>query len=121
MAVVTPASLETSSSDVADSLSGDTSEPLPASQLAADAVGNGAWKLEPTQHLLYSRKPIPLEPRSTTTVRLRAPRDLAAKHPTCFVEPLPVRDGLDDALMVVPMPVRISESDGGVEVRIVNL
>ena len=121
VAVVTPASLETSSSDVADSLSGDTSEPLPASQLAADAVGHGAWKLEPTQHLLYSRKPIPLEPRSTTTIRLRAPRDLAAKHPTCFVEPLPVRDGLDDALMVVPMPVRISESDGGVEVRIVNL
>lgn len=96
------------------------SVPLPASEVARDALEEGAWKLQTSEHLLYSARPIPLPPRSTTTVQVRAPRDLADRHPTCFVDRLPPRDGLDHVPLVTPGPVRIDET-GFITVSITNL
>ena len=105
----------TTPSDPADT----TSEPLPAAALASEAIDDGCWKLETTEHLLYAHDPITIPARTTRAVRIRAPHDLADKHTTCFVDRLPQRDGLDNVPSVIPCPVRIEE-DGFVVIRIAN-
>ena len=97
----------------------DTSEPLPAAELADEAMKAGSWKLEQSEYLLYAHRAVPLAPRAITTTRLVAPCALREKHATCFVDRLPERDGLGTTPLVLARPARIV--DGYIELQIVNL
>ena len=92
--------------------------PLPAAELAADALADGAWKLERSEHLLYSNRAIELPPRSKVTTLLRAPQELRAKAATCLVDYLPARPGLDEPPHVIPRAAPIE--NGFIEVQLVN-
>ena len=96
-----------------------TSIPLPAAELSAEALKDGTWKIESSEHLLYTQHAILLAPRAVTIARVRAPRALSELHTTCFVDRLPHRDGIDTVPIIEPVPVRIE--DGWITLRIVNL
>jgi hypothetical protein len=95
-----------------------TSTPLPAAELAADALKDGSWKLERSEHLSYSNRSIELAPRAVTTTLFRAPQELRSKSVSCLLEPLPARPGLDEPPHALGGVVSIVE--GFIEVRLVN-
>ena len=102
-----------------------TSVPLPAAVKPADYINESTdladhrgWRLQVSEHLLYSQEPIKLPARSLVTVRVRAPKALEAVAPTCLVDRLPNRDGLEEPPQVVPRTTSIV--DGYVELQILN-
>ena len=103
-----------------DSSTGPTSNSLPsaASRIAAEALADGSWTLETSEHLLYSDKPIKLPKRSTVEVSVRAPKSLLGLHPTCLVDRLPNRAGLEDPPQVIPRCAAIE--NGRITLQIMN-
>ena len=102
-------------------------EPLPSpptpEQSITEAVAAGAWELHQTEHLLYSQHPIRLPPRSVVTALVSAPQALLdlireGQHPSCLVDRLPNRPGLEEPPQVVPRCAAIE--NGKIEVQIVN-
>ena len=90
-----------------------------ASDLVNRALKEGSWRLESTEHLLYSHKPIKLPPRSRVVVRVNAPHALAHNSDaTCLVDRLPNRAGLEDPPQVMPRCTRID--NGQIELEIWN-
>ena len=97
--------------------------PIPAAQLTAEALKDGSWKLDASEHLLYAQRSIKIASRSVATTLLRAPRELCDRAletaVTCFVENLPYREGLETRPSVIPRAARLI--DGHIEVEILNL
>mmetsp|Transcript_31110 Transcript_31110/g.53227 ORF Transcript_31110/g.53227 Transcript_31110/m.53227 type:complete len:382 (-) Transcript_31110:1689-2834(-) len=128
--VVDLQTMSTGASETTTEVTSDTGapqvEPLPEpkplakpNELIETALQAGRWELQESEHLLYTREPIRLPARSLVTVRLPAPKELIDKSPTCLVDRLPTRDGLEDAPRVLTRCTTIEE--GYLAVQIVNL
>ena len=111
---------DTQSTDVDDT--GGTADPLPTATtpeaMGKDAIAAGAWELQSSEHLLYSHRPIKLPPRSTVTVWLKCPLELAERAVSCLVDRLPNRVGLEQPPQVIPRPTSIV--DGYIAVAIMH-
>ena len=91
----------------------------PSSEFAEDALAGLDWKLEHTEHLLYSHRPIKLPGRSRVTTWVRAPQKLQNQQFTsCLVDRLPHRDGLENPPQVIPRCGTIV--DGHIAIEIIN-
>lgn len=89
-----------------------------AAEYATDAV-EPFWELAQSEHLLYSSHiPITLPPRSKVTVSIRAPKALVDQSPSCLVDRLPQRAGLEQPPHVVSRCTSIV--NGRIEVTILN-
>ena len=107
--------------DTAESVTDLPTATTDASRLALDALDDQprAWKLEASEHLLYSHRSIRLRKRAITTVRVKAPHTLLDKAATCLVDRLPMRLGLEQPPHVIPRCASI-DPDGFIEIEIIN-
>ena len=101
-------------------------EPKKPEDLTREACAEDGWRLETSEHLLYTDEAIAIPPRSRVTVRVRAPQQLLDQEgvPSCLVDRL--RQGGYEADLqtpqVPPVVTRLTTiQDGYVYVQLVNV
>lgn len=91
----------------------------PACQIT-DAFSKDDWKLETSEHLLYTTHAVVIPERSRVTIKVRAPQALIEQKgvPSCLVDRMPSYPGMNRVPAVVTQLVTVEE--GHVKVQIVN-
>ena len=98
-------------------------EPTEPTQLTTEAFNGESWRLETSEHLLYTTDAVVIPRRSRITVKVRAPRRLMeqAGIPSCLVDRIREFDDHHAMGMVPPVVTRLATiEDGFVEVQLVN-
>ena len=101
-------------------------EPQKPDELTTEALEEGTWRLETSEHLLYTDEAVEIPPRSRITIRVRAPQQLIEQGgvPSCMVDrlrQLEHQSEQDYARFAPPVVSRLATvQDGYVEVQLVN-
>ena len=101
-------------------------EPQKPDELTTEALEEGTWRLETSEHLLYTDEAVEIPPRSRITIRVRAPQQLIEQGgvPSCMVDrlrQLEHQSEQDYARSAPPVVSRLATIQGGyVEVQLVN-
>ena len=101
-------------------------EPQKPDNLTIEAFKEEGWKLETSEHLLYTHEAVEIPPRSRISIRVRAPQQLLEQKgvPSCLVDRLRQVDGEGnlETCHVPPVVTRLTTiQDGYVEIELVNV
>ena len=101
-------------------------EPQKPNNLTIEAFKEEGWKLETSEHLLYTHEAVEIPPQSRISIRVRAPQQLLEQKgvPSCLVDRLRQVDseGNLETRHVPPVVTRLTTiQDGYVEIELVNV